>query len=706
MLSPTYTSVKNANLVDCGKKQHIPSQPFPLLKENFLGEYRTELDKKKVLANLGIATDLSLEWEYIKGDIGRSESLMQELDSRTKYISKIDGFQKTIIQGIEYLETVIGGEQEGEEEQNTRLSNLENSAKQLNDSLTQLKTYLESTVDVNIETLTKNLEEVTKKVNNITELIQVSTKEGNALSLITEEENPGLYVPDLSKEVIEATTNITELQTNVKSILDTYVTKEELGGGDFDFVDQNDFDNYIDQTKIELDNITTELSKTVKTGEDGHVDTLYVNKISKNNNEGNIIITNSLEVESNKPLDIRFVVEDLEQLLALPADTCYSGMGVIVNSLSSLYILRKPNDDKITQEYIGDVLNWKCPEDLVTVALTRQDYENLEEINPNVFYYIYENEVSITKEPKREEYSTEEEFQIAWQDWTNSLKILSQEYMSASWGVEIENKVSKKADNTTILQLGEKLGTLEEKVETIIGGEGSASLTSLEERISEAESDLEYLLGTEETEEVGTKGKVKEIEESIQNLQNNISSNYVTKESITDENSEEEYIFVKKSSFNEYVNSHNEQLSQSITTQQLNSESINTKQININENIINTDDENSLLFNSEKVALDKQVPVIEVLSNTEYSDIEKNENTYYYVYDVDKSYVTSTEFKEYKTSQSETLSILNSNTIGFLGNLSTDDKTNIVSAINELVTKLQNLTNEVATLKEKVEALE
>ena len=115
MLNPIYTSVKNANLVDCGKKQHIPSQPFPLLKENYLGEFRTELDKKKVLANLGIATTLSLEWEYIKGDIGRSTALMQELDSRTKYISKLDGFQKSIIDGINYLETIVGGEEEGEE---------------------------------------------------------------------------------------------------------------------------------------------------------------------------------------------------------------------------------------------------------------------------------------------------------------------------------------------------------------------------------------------------------------------------------------------------------------------------------------------------------------------------------------------------------------------------------------------------------------
>jgi hypothetical protein len=87
MLNHTYTSVKNANLVDCGKREPISSQPFPLLRDNYLGEYRTELDKKKVLANLGIATELSLEWEYIKGDIGNSVALMTELNSRTSYIT-------------------------------------------------------------------------------------------------------------------------------------------------------------------------------------------------------------------------------------------------------------------------------------------------------------------------------------------------------------------------------------------------------------------------------------------------------------------------------------------------------------------------------------------------------------------------------------------------------------------------------------------
>jgi hypothetical protein len=168
MLNHTYTSVKNANLVDCGKKQHIPSQPSPLLKDNFLGEFRTELDKKKVLANLGIATSLSLEWEYIQGDIGRSKALMDELDSRTKYITKVGEFQGkviSLIDGISYLETIVGGEQEGEEEQNQRLTDLETLADELVVDLEEVKEYLllERTIQ---EMLTNDFNELKQSISS------------------------------------------------------------------------------------------------------------------------------------------------------------------------------------------------------------------------------------------------------------------------------------------------------------------------------------------------------------------------------------------------------------------------------------------------------------------------------------------------------------------------------------------------------------
>lgn len=643
MLNHTYTSVKNANIVDCGRKTPVPSQPFPLLRDNYLGEYRTELDKKKVLANLGIATDLSLEWEYIKGDIGRSEALIKELDSRTKYITKVGEFKDqliSIIDGIRYLESVVGGEQEGEDLQNSRLDLLEAASKDVSDSLVELVNYIQDTVDVNITDLTTKLNTVSEKVNNITALIQVSTKEGNALSLITGDENPGLYVPDLSEELSKASSNIEELQSSVKTInesLDDFVTKEDLGGnGNFDFVDQGDFDSYKSSTNSALDDINRELDKTVKTGEDGHVDTLYVNKISKNNDDGNIQITDSFEVTDNIPLDIRLVKENLEELYTIPASVCYPGMGVIVNSLSALYILRPPAEGVvINQEYIANSNNWKCPEDLVTVALTRQEYESLEEINPYVFYYIYEDEITRTQEPKREDYSTEAEFRVEWQKWVDSLKTLSQQYMSASWGVDMENKLGKKASSQSVSLILAEL-------ELIKGNGNNPSLESLNNSIQELQAKDEtfkerldeILIKHEDIEQGRLVSAEKEINKVKQDL-----SNYVTKDYIQD--SSNEFIFVKDNDYQKDQEELKKSLANQVTTKEIVTDSLTLQETPI------TIKEGRLNVNSKAIAEISDIPVLEVLPQKEYDEKEKKgeivDSTYYYTYDGDIRLVTNTD---------------------------------------------------------------
>lgn len=708
MLNHIYTSVKNANVVDCGKKKPVPSQPFPLLRDNYLGEYRTELDKKKVLANLGIATELSLEWEYIKGDIGRSAALMGELDSRTKYTSKIDGFYKTVIEGIEYLETVVGSEQEGEEEQNTRLTALEQVSKELGDSLNTLKTYITETVDVNIETLQENLNTVTEKVNNITNLIQVSTKANNALILIPEGsetlqegETPGLYVPDLSEEVSTATQNIEKLQENVQDILDTYVTKEELGGGDFDFVNQDDFDTYVDNTEDTISDIQEELAKTVKTGEDGHVDTLYVNKISKNNDDGNIVITDSFEVNSDIPLDIRFVRETLADLYALPIKVCYPGMGVIVNALSSLYILRRPQEGvEFNQEYIANPNNWKCPEDLVTVALSRQEFEGMkeDEINPNVFYYIYEDEITRTQEPKREEYETEEQFYKEWQKWVASLKTLSQEYMSAAWGVDIENKLGKKASSQSVT-------LLKKEIENIKGNGNNPSLESLNKSIQELQTKDEafkarvdeILIKADEIEQ----GRLVDVENEVTKVKDSLSD-YITKDYIQDESNN--FIFVKDSQYQQ----DKVELKGSLATK-IETKEVVTDSFKLQEKVLQIKDDKLQLEESVIASVD-DIPVMEIIPQIEYDQrLEAGEiknHIYYYTYDGDVRLVTSEDLAKESNKLQKQINVL------FQGGTAEDIETTLgtiflpIETWNKFYQEYQLLSELVKSLEQRMIQIE
>lgn len=629
MLNHTYTSVKNANLVDCGRKQHIPSQPTPLLKENFLGEFRTELDKKKVLAALGIATELSLEWGNIKGDIGDSPELMRELDARTKYISALDGMSKTIGDGIAYLESIVGGE-------DRRISEVEEKLKTLQGEVTKVQTHLTDTVDVNIAQLQKDLKTISESVENITSLVQVSAQADNALSLL-EGENPGLYVPDLSGRVGQAESDIDAIQKDIQTVKDDYVKREELGDGDLDFVSQSDYNTFSSSTSNRLGALESEIKNTVKTGEDGHVDTLYVNKVSKDNDSGNIVITDSFEMESGIPLDVRAVVENLEELKSLPVKVCYPGMGVIVNSLSALYILRKPEDDvRIDQAYISNINNWKCPEDLVTQAMTRDEYDNLTEINPNVFYYIYEEPITYTQEPVREPDETDEKWAERWNDWIRSLKILAQEYMSAAWGTEIETKLGQKASLQNVRDLSDEIKKLKG------GGDGvsleslNASLEELKETDTTLTQRLDAVLNTSGTEE---SGRIVTLEKSVEDLNKDISGvssslgEYVTKEDLGKLSND--FNFVKPEDYKK----DKEDFAAALASQ------LTTESIKLTGSIIDVQD-GSLCVDSKKLAQASAIPDIKVMSKTDYDNLpKKEEHTYYYTYDEDTVYVTQDELK-------------------------------------------------------------
>lgn len=467
-----HTSVKNANLVDCENKQHISSQPTILTKENFLGEFRTDLDKKKVLANLGIISDVLLEWEFIKGDIGKNSTLMNELNSRTKYISQIDGLQKNLSDGLNYLENIIGGE-------DTRLTTVEQLIDTLNTSFNELKNYLIDDIDISV--LKETVDTISQQVQNITTLIQVSTKIDNALTLLSGE-NPGLYVPDLSKSV-------SDLENQMKSILESYVTKDDLGGDDFNFATQEQ----VTQISNRVTNINNELQSTVKTDQTGHVLDLKTKSIS--NNFGPIDVSNSFNMTNASPLDVRFVVQSISDLHSLNPKVCYAGMGVIVADQASLYILRKPQSGTITKEYIQDEKgqNWKCPEDLVIEALSQDEYNKKiedETINPNMFYYIYEDQ---TSEPDRSDYDSDEAYNEAYDKW---LRVLQQQYMSAVWGTDIERQLALKASNDQVISIINLIGSnsdvnSESKI-TIFGliNKLVQTISTLENRIEELESKI------------------------------------------------------------------------------------------------------------------------------------------------------------------------------------------------------------------------
>lgn len=661
MLNHTYTSVKNANLVDCGKKQHISSQPSPLLKDNFLGEFRTELDRKKVLANLGIITDVSLEWQYIKGSIESSATLTAYIENKTTYKSILGEYKDkvvSLINGIQQLESMINTEDELEQEQNNRLTSLENNLKNVEKDITSLQTFLEDVEGIDFKDLQKKLDNITANIESINSLIAISSEEGNALT----QKSDGLYVADLSEEV----SKIATLSSQVKTISENYITKNDLGTGPYDFVPTSTFDTYTTTVNSAIKSIQSELGNTIKTGSDGNVNKLSVNTITKST-AGNINIDRSLERTSNVPLDIYGVVKDLSDLYALNPAICYAGMSVIVSSQSALYILRDPGSESITEDYIKDSDSWKCPEDLVTQAVTIAEYEELVklgEISDHIFYYVYEPEAQA--EPNPDDFGGKDsaEYKEAYDLW---LKYLGNHYMSAVWAEQIEKSLSEKVPKTQLDALYDRLDETDKLIKNITGDKNELNLLDLNNSIIQ---NAESIKGLDAT--------TKSIQSEISALDDKFND-YVPNSAIYEQESGKA-IFATSTEFAEYV----EGQAKSITTGTLTTETLTTGELVLNNTDIKYIDD-QLTAGGNVVAFADNIPNIQTISADKFDPNSAEDDVYYFVHDSNVTYVDSGDFESYKQAQQEQLQSINER----IGNLQDKSLAELITALTTRVAALE-----------------
>jgi hypothetical protein len=101
MIQSIYSSVSNADIVN-NTKNVFTSDPIPLLRDKFLGEYRTELEKAKVRKNLGIPDENSLSWGNIEGFVEEQQDLVDYVESKWHYRTELNEGIKNIQQAMDY----------------------------------------------------------------------------------------------------------------------------------------------------------------------------------------------------------------------------------------------------------------------------------------------------------------------------------------------------------------------------------------------------------------------------------------------------------------------------------------------------------------------------------------------------------------------------------------------------------------------------
>lgn len=171
MIQSIYTSVNNANLVPCGKRKPIHSDPIPLLRNNYLGEYRTELEKAKVRKNLGIADEASLIWGNIDGTVENQKDLVQYVEQKWAYSSDISEEIKTVKDALDYALFFISQYEANTEE----IEALNEKIEQLKQLISQTEQSLQEDINTNTEsinTINQNIQNINKQIQDINSSIE------------------------------------------------------------------------------------------------------------------------------------------------------------------------------------------------------------------------------------------------------------------------------------------------------------------------------------------------------------------------------------------------------------------------------------------------------------------------------------------------------------------------------------------------------
>ena len=255
MIQSIYAAVSNGNNVHCGKR--IPkyqAQPIPLMKSNYLGEFRTQLEKAKARKNLGIGDEFSLTWGNITGHIEDNKDLTTFIENQWKYEYVSPYIQqeiKNVKQALDYalyyvstyeandeavhnlsqkFDTLTSHVDEVQEQlqnnintNSTSISNIENDIQSINKLISDINEDLKTiNVDENIYNwVRQNLEQSStiyfKEITDAEEVtfqiieVKISQEEKNAL-IIKED---GIYVEDFSQDI----NSIKEHQTQIDDSL-------------------------------------------------------------------------------------------------------------------------------------------------------------------------------------------------------------------------------------------------------------------------------------------------------------------------------------------------------------------------------------------------------------------------------------------------------------------------------------------------------
>ena len=172
MIQPTYISESK-----CGNRQYpMDDAPVPLLRTNYLSEFRTEMEKARARKNLGIPDEMQMKWGGMSGYVEEQRDLIEYMELKWKYTTELSEDITTVAQALDYIMELITTYTD----QNGVLDIVKGDIEKLSGQITDTNTLLEETeaaLQKNIDTNSADVEKINKQIESINSAIEQLNKD-------------------------------------------------------------------------------------------------------------------------------------------------------------------------------------------------------------------------------------------------------------------------------------------------------------------------------------------------------------------------------------------------------------------------------------------------------------------------------------------------------------------------------------------------
>ena len=223
MIQSIYAAVSNGNNIHCGKR--IPkyqAQPIPLMKSNYLGEFRTQLEKAKARRNLGIGDEYTLSWGNITGHIEDNADLIKFIENQWKYEyvspyiqQEIKNVKQALDYALYYVSTYEANDQ--------AVQSLSRQFDVLTQHVDDIQQQLQQDINDNsesIEQIEQDIDQINQSISDINNALQTINVDKNIHDWV--EQNLGQSKTIYFKDIVETHTEVnpeTSEETTVEEVV-------------------------------------------------------------------------------------------------------------------------------------------------------------------------------------------------------------------------------------------------------------------------------------------------------------------------------------------------------------------------------------------------------------------------------------------------------------------------------------------------------